>query len=142
MTNTDDVSKLGVVFWAVAILAIIWNGLGAMNLFMQMNPESLKNYPETHQALIASQPVWAKIGFALSVIGGLLGGIQLLQRKRVATYAFMISLLGTLLVTVHVIGSGIELSVFDIVLTIVMPALLAAFWTWFSSNAARNGKIS
>jgi hypothetical protein len=129
-------------YWLISALALIWNAMGVMNFFAQMDPDMLATYPQSHRALIETQPVWSKAGFVLSVFGGVIGGILLLLRKTTAFYAFVISLLGTIVVMLHTIGSNIEFSLFDIVLTIAMPLIVAAFLLWYSKWAKRIGWIS
>lgn len=107
-----------------------------------MNPENLANYPENHRALIESQPIWAKAGFILSVVGGLLGAILLLLGKRLATIAFMISLIGSILAGMNSMGSAGSFSAGEIVLTMVLPIILAAFWAWYSNTATKQGILS
>ena len=140
--TTPSANRLCVSFWTIAALALIWNGMGIMNMIMQMDPLKLAAYPASHRALIETQPAWAKGMVMLSVIGGALGGLLLLLRKRLAIYAFLISLLGAIAAMIHTLGSGIEFSVFEIALTVVLPVVLVVFWTWHSNLAARKGQIS
>jgi hypothetical protein len=62
-------------------------------------------------------------------------------RFSAAFYAFVISLLGTIVVMIHTIGSNIDFSLFDVVLTIAMPLIVAAFLLWYSKWAKRIGWI-
>ena len=43
-------------FWVVCVIALIWNAMGCMNFIMQMNPETVANFPESAKSLIASRP--------------------------------------------------------------------------------------
>ena len=128
-------------FWAIGGVTLIWNLMGIMNFFMQMAPQMLATYPPSHRALIETQPIWAYGGFVLSVFGGALGCLLLLFRKSAATYLFAASLLGTIAVMAHTLSSGIKFNPFDIVLTIVMPLLVATFLVWYSKRAERKGWI-
>ena len=129
-------------FWLIGALALIWNAMGVLNFFAQMDPDMLATYPQSHRTLIETQPAWSKAGFVFSVFGGVIGGILLLLRKSAAFYAFVISLLGTVLVMIHTIGSNIDFSLFDTVLTIAMPLVMAAFLVWYSKWTERRGWIS
>ncbi|NQV82428.1 MAG: hypothetical protein HQ494_01295 [Rhodospirillales bacterium] len=129
-------------FWAIGVGTLIWNLMGVMNFFMQTDPDMLATYPESHRALIETQPVWSAGGFVLSVFGGAIGCLLILFRKSAATYLFIAALLGTIAVMAHTLSSGISFSAFDIVLTIVMPLVVAAFLVWYSKWVERKGWIS
>ena len=133
--------KLHWSFWLIAVFAIVWNAMGVMNLVMQMDPEMLATYPESHRQLIATQPVWAYGGFVMSVVGGLLGGLLLLVKKSLATWLFIASFFGAAIVTVHTLSSGIQFSPSDIILTVVMPLAVAGALVWYSKRASRLGWV-
>ena len=67
-------------FWLVCAVAFIWNGLGCVNLIQQMSASGLETLPAEYQALIETRPVWGLLGFALSVICGLIGEVLLFLR--------------------------------------------------------------
>ena len=140
----NDESSRGVhlSFWAVAVVGLIWNAMGAMNFVMQMDADMLSKYPESHRALIENRPIWATGGFAVAVFGGVLGCLLLLFRKSVAFHVFNASLLGVIVAMIHTFGSPIELSTFDIVLTILMPVVVAAFLIWYAKRARTRGWTS
>ena len=60
-------------FWLISIIALLWNVMGSINFFMQMNADIVAGLPETHRAIIEGRPLWATAGFALAVFGGALG---------------------------------------------------------------------
>ena len=78
-------------FWIISAVAMIWNGLGAMNFFKQMDAETLATYPEAARTLIATRPVWATGAFAVAVFGGALGCVLLLIRTSEANHLFVAS---------------------------------------------------
>lgn len=131
-------------FWIIGAVALIWNVMGCMNLFMQMSPEMLAAMPESHRQIAETRPVWATVAFAVSVVGGALGGLLLLLRKSTAYYLFIASLLGTILTMVHAIGfSGAveKFSTFELFLGIFMPLVVAALLVWYSKRAVRKSWI-
>lgn len=122
-------------FWLIAVLALIWNVMGAINFFTQMNADALTSFPETHRAIIEGRPLWATSSFALSVFGGALGAFLLLFRKSVAYYLFIASLLGTIVTMLHAFGitnSITDFSAVEMVMMMVMPLLVSAFLVWYS----------
>ena len=73
--NDENVGEIHWSFWAIAAFALIWNVMGGVNFFMQMNADMVASLPETHRAIIEGRPAWATGGFALSVFAGALGGL-------------------------------------------------------------------
>lgn len=61
-------------------------------------------------AYFSNIPTWAKIGWTLSVWGGLVGSLALLLRRRLAVWLFIASLLGSLMYMLHtlVLSAGKE----------------------------------
>ncbi len=85
-------------FWAVAVLALLWNLMGASAYLTQafLSADAVANMPAAERTLLESQPAWVTAAFAIAVWGGLLASIFLLARKKWATTLFGISLLGVL----------------------------------------------
>ncbi len=143
--NDKKVGGVHWSFWIIGAVALIWNLMGVMNLFMQMNADALVAMPEAQRAIIESRPAWATGAFAIAVFGGALGSLLLLLRKFAAFYLFIASLLGML---VHMIpylgmaGSTIDFGPFEISMYILMPLVVAAFLIWYSKHAKSKGWIS
>jgi len=72
MTEQNS-AKIHWSFWLISGLAFVWNAMGILNFFVQMVPEIVKTFPESHQAIINGRPVWATLGFAIAVFGGTIG---------------------------------------------------------------------
>lgn len=131
-------------FWVIAAVAFIWNFMGSINYFMQMNPQVLASFPESEQAIVNSRPAWATVAFAISVFGGTLGSLLLLFRKPAAYYLFIASLLGTFVTMIHTVRlafTTIDFSPMEIAGIILMPLIVAAFLVWYSKLAERKGWI-
>lgn len=129
-------------FWIIAAMALVWNIMGVINYFMQMNPEAVAAYPESHRAIIEGRPAWATGAFAIAVFAGALGCLLLLLRKSVSYYLFIASLLGVIVTMIHtlgVVGSTIDFGAFEIVMMMVMPLVVAAFLIWYSKRAEHKG---
>ena len=105
--NDKTVGGVHWSFWIIGAVALIWNVMGVINFFMQMNPDVLAAYRESERAIVEGRPVWATGGFAIAVFGGALGGLLLLLRKSAAFYVFIASLLGVIVTMIHTIGIAI-----------------------------------
>lgn len=133
-------------YWAIAVIALLWNLLGVVMFVVQANmtPEMLATLPTEQRQLIEATPAWVDIAYAVAVFGGVLGAIGLLLRKRWATALFVTSLLallaqicGTLALTPawNVYGPAV----------LAMPVLLlaiAGFLVWYSRKAAARGWVT
>ena len=143
----NDQTGAGVhwIFWAISAIALIWNVLGGVNFFMQLDANIVSAMPETHRAIIIGRPMWATAGFAVIVFGGALGCLLLLLRKSAAYYVFIVSLLGgvvTMIHTVNIARSTIGFNTSEIVVMILMPLVVAVFLLWYTKWAERQGWIS
>ena len=136
--NDKAVGDVHWSFWVIGAIALIWNVMGVINYFVQMNADALATYPESHRAIIEGRPAWATGGFAIAVFGGALGCLLLLLRKSAASYLFIASLLGVIVQLIHTLGiasSTIDFSPFEISMMILMPLAVAAFLIWYSKLA-------
>lgn len=91
MTN-----KPTLMFWIIAVVALLWNIVGCWNYIIQNDPSVVAQMPEVHQLIINNRPSWATAAFAISVFGGGVGSILLISRRKIAVGVFIISLLGTI----------------------------------------------
>ncbi len=143
--NDDTVAGVHWSFWVIGAVALIWNVMGGMNYFAQMNADVLAAMPESHRSIVEGRPAWATGGFAIAVFGGALGCLLLLLRKSAAYYLFIASLLGVIVTITHTLGiasSTIDFSPFEILIIILMPLAAAAFLIWYSKQAESKGWIS
>ncbi len=139
--NDETVGGVHWSFWAIGAVALIWNVMGVINFFVQMNADALASFPESHRAIIEGRPAWATGGFAIAVFGGTLGCLLLLLRKSAAYYLFIASLLGVIVTMTHTISiasSTIDFSPFDILMMILMPLVVAAFLIWYSNRCQQS----
>lgn len=129
-------------FWTIGVVALIWNVMGAINFFVQMDPDMLAGYRESERAIIEGRPAWATTAFAIAVFGGALGSLLLLLRKSSAFYVFIASLLGVVVTMIHTLGVGIGFRLGEILGIILMPIVVAALLVWYSKHAESKGWIS
>lgn len=129
-------------FWVTGTFMLIWNIMGCINFFVQMNPEMVALYRETEQAIINDRPVWATIAFAIAVFGGALGCVFLMLKKRLAFYLFVASLSGVVVTMIHTLGIGIEFGPGELAGIIFMPMAVSIFLIWYSKYAEKKGWIN
>ena len=129
-------------FWSISAIALIWNVLGSVNFFMQMNPDMLDAYRESERAIIQGRPAWATGAFGIAVIVGALGGLFLLLRKSAATYMFVASLAGVIVTMVHTLGVDYDFTPVELLVMVVMPFVVAALLVWYAKHAEGRGWIS
>jgi hypothetical protein len=143
--NVESTTGVHWSFWIITALALVWNILGGVNFFMQMDADIVSAMPDTHRAIIIGRPVWATAGFAVIVFGGALGCLLLLLRKSTAYHVFIVSLLGgvvTMIHTVNIARLTIDFSASEIVVMIMMPLVVTAFLVWYAKWAQRQSWIS
>ncbi len=131
-------------FCILGALALIWNLMGVINFFGQMNPEIVASMPEPQQIIINERPIWGTIAFGLAVIGGAIGCILLLLRKSIAQVAFVISLLGIMiqLAPNFKLAGEVKMTPVGIFLILLLPLLVAAFLAWYASQTQNKGWIN
>jgi hypothetical protein len=83
-------------FKVVAIAGLLWNLLGCLALFadLRLTADDLAAMPQAQQVLYAARPAWAVSATAVAVLGGVLGCVGLLLRRRWAFPVLVLSLLG------------------------------------------------
>jgi hypothetical protein len=145
-------ARTPVHLWIVGILALLWNCFGAYDYTMSnmRNMEYIKSAmpgvdPAVALAWTDSFPIYAKIGWALGVWGGLLGAILLLIRSRYAVWAFAVSMIGIVLsigwqlAAAPALPGGTDSGAAKIIPYIVI--LIGLFLLWYSWNAEKKGVL-
>lgn len=139
--NDETAGRVHWSFWAITVIALIWNLMGVINYFVQMDPDMLASYRESERAIIEGRPAWATGAFAIAVFGGALGAILLLLRKSAALYLFIASLLGVIVTMIHALGAGIEFGAGEIAGIILMPLVVAVLLIGYAKHAASRGWV-
>ena len=140
--NDDSAGTVHWSFWAITIFMLIWNVMGCINFFIQINPEMVASYRENEQAIITGRPIWATVAFAIAVFGGALGCLLLLIKKSIAFYFFIASLLGVVVTMIHAFSIGIEFGIGEVIGIIIAPLMVAVFLIWYSKYVENKGWIS
>lgn len=123
-------------FWAISVFALLWNVLGSVNFFMQMNVEIVATLPETHRAIIEGRPVWATGGFALGVFGGSIGALLLLLKKSISFYVFIASVAGVVVTMIHTVNvaSATKFDGMEVFVMIILPVIAGVFFVWYAKK--------
>ena len=133
-------------FWAVAILALLWEAEGCYAYLTQisMTNEALANLPPEQAELWRAMPVWVKLAYALAVWVGLTGALALLMRQRWARESFALSLLAVLIQFGWVYLATPALKTLAPGSAALPAAIIiaAAFLLWFSGCAIRRGWLN
>ena len=127
--------------WVIGVVTLIFNVMGVINYFVQMNVDSLASFPESYRPIIEGRPAWATAAFAISVFGGSLGCLLLLLRKSAAFYVLIASLLGMIMTMMHIFGVA-GFSSFEIWIGVLMQLVVTVFLIWYSKWVERKGWIS
>lgn len=144
--NATAMPMLPKRYWIIAVLALLWNLLGLAMFAMQvtMSPEALAAMPAAQREIAAATPTWVNVAFALAVVGGVLGAVGLLMRRRWAVAMFVVSLvalvvqvLGIYLATPAWAAAGAASLGMPALLIVIAVALLAyarhaagRHWLW------------
>ena len=110
-------TKTPIHLWIVAILAVLWNAVGAFDyVATQYRFESYMNqFTPGQLEYFYSFPVWMDAAWAIAVWASVLGSLSLLMRKAFAVWLFGISILGLAVSSIYnfvlsdgmaVMGSG------------------------------------
>lgn len=142
VVSEKETSHVHWSFWIIGAVSLVWNAMGVVNIFMQMNPDVLATYPESHRTIVASQTGWISASVTIAIFGGALGCVLLLLRKAGAVWLFYASLVAMIVVVAHTLSLPVNLRASDIVLIIVMPVVVAALLAWYSRWTAIRGWIT
>jgi hypothetical protein len=138
--------------WIVGILAFLWNCFGAYDYTMSnmRSADYIRSAmpgvdPAVALAWMDAFPIYAKIGWALGVWGGLLGAILLLLRSRYAVWAFAVSMLGIILSIPWQLAAAPALpGVTDNPMATIIPyvvIVIGLFLLWYAWNAEKKGLL-
>jgi len=84
--------------WVVGILALLWDGMGALDYLMTQTKNSayMGQFTPEQLAYFYGFPAWVVSGWAIAVWGGVFGSLLLLLRRAVALWVYVVSLVGLL----------------------------------------------
>ena len=131
--HSSQSGKAPIWFIIVAVLALIWNLLGLLAFIGQlmMTEEAYAEMAAAEAELFKAIPTWALIAFGAGVIGGTLGSLFLLLRKKWAVPCFLISLFGVVVQFTYMFlmantieVSGVKSVVFPIFINLIAIGLM------------------
>jgi len=98
----------------VAVVGLLWNLLGCYAWYtdLTLTPDALAAMSPQLQQLHAAMPVWVPTATGVAVLGGAVGCLGLLLRKRWATRLLWLSLAGVVVqdIGLFVIAGGMSLA--------------------------------
>jgi hypothetical protein len=54
--NDETVGRVHWSFWIICVVTLIFNVMGVINYFAQMNADSLASFPEVYHPIIEGRP--------------------------------------------------------------------------------------
>lgn len=80
-------------FWWVAGIALLWNLMGLFSFYFHYTATAavIASWPEAQQRIAEATPRWIFVPFAIATMGGVLGSLGLLLRKRWAEPVLLLS---------------------------------------------------
>jgi len=74
-------------FYVVVVIALLWNmaGLLAVLADLRLSPSDIASLPPKQQAMYAARPIWSVVASVVAVVGGTLGCMGLLMRRKWST---------------------------------------------------------
>ncbi|MGI9228055.1 MAG: hypothetical protein ACR2PU_04605 [Gammaproteobacteria bacterium] len=131
--------------WLIGVIALLWNAVGAFDYYMtQTNNEAyMKMFTPEQLEFFYSFPSWSVALWAIAVWGGVLGGILLLLRSKLAVCVFLISLICMVINTIYiyVFTNGMEVMGDPISLAFNVAIFLVAVFLYFYSKNMQARKI-
>ncbi|NIV17612.1 MAG: hypothetical protein GWN47_04205 [Woeseiaceae bacterium] len=124
--------------WAIGILALLWDAVGAFDYFMTQtqNEAYMGQFTQEQLEFFYGFPAWVTALWAIAVWGGLLGAILLLLRKAFAAPVLLVSFIAMALTAFHnfVLSNGMEImgqvgTIFSAVIFMIALGL------WFYARA-------
>jgi hypothetical protein len=132
-------------FWVVAILALLWNGMGAYDYVMTQteNAAYLAMFTPEQVEYFTSWPLWFDTVWAIGVWAAVLGAILLILRRAWAAWLFALSLLAVIIYAVYTLASPDARAVLGAFMmgSCVLMVVVAAFEYFYSQAMKKRGVL-
>lgn len=129
----NSTQKPPIWFWIIAVIGLIWNGMG-VNAYLQQafNTESHRAmYTQEQLDIVANTPTWVTAAFAIAVFAGFFGFVFILLRKKLGYTLMLLSLLTVLIQMSYILingyASSIGMTIMIIVFAIIFVLLARLF---------------
>ncbi|MGB1234952.1 MAG: hypothetical protein ACPG5U_04395 [Planktomarina sp.] len=139
--------KTPIHFWILAVLGLLWFGMGAYDYVMTVraNEEYLSILTPEQRVWMDARPMWFTVFWATSIWAAVLGCIVMLVRRRAAGKVFLISIAAYIpcLTWSYVISdpSGWDVTgMFGLVFSVII-GLTIIFFAMYCSTMARRGVL-
>jgi hypothetical protein len=130
----------------ISYTAIAWNFLGLLAFIMQvlMTDEMIKALPQAEQELYTNLPSWYIFAYGIGVLGGFIGSIALLLRKKISVALFSVSLIGILAQTIYTFFFTNTFAVYGYGSAIlpIFVVVLAVFLLSYSTTLKKEGYLN
>ena len=127
----------------LSVLFLLWNLMGVASFYQHIaisnSPEALAALPANEAELYGKYPLWTHVAFALSVLGGVLGCIGLLMKKKWAKPVFIVSMISIIVQMFHslVIAKATDVYGPGAVVMPILIILIGIFLVWFSDHGIK-----
>jgi hypothetical protein len=139
-SNSTSKHRLPWHIWAVAVLAVLWNGSGAYTIMMAQAGR-LPNISADEAAYYAAQSTWFIVATDLALVASIAAALTLLLRSKSAVWLFGFSLTAVLVTNIYDFAAGtsrIFASRGALIVTciIVLFAILELAYAWAMKRRA------
>ena len=129
-------TKTPIHLWIVGVVSLFWNAGGAFDYFMTKTnaAEYMAGQPPERLRMLEEAPLWFDFTWGTGVWLSVIGSLLLLARSRMATAAFVLSLLGLIGSSVYTYGisdggsmvaaAGTAAVVFSLAIPLLLLALV------------------
>jgi hypothetical protein len=127
--QTKSTGKTPWHLWAVGILSVLWNAMGAFDYLMTQtqNEGYMSNFTPEQLEFFYGFPAWVVAFWAIAVWGGVLGAVLLLFRKKLAVPVFLVSFLSMVVTTIHNFGLSNGFEVMGDPFAMIFSAMIFVF---------------
>ena len=134
MTKLESEMSAPWHMWVLGVLLLLWNGLATVDYIMTVirYEPYLSGHPEEVLAYFFNAPLWMYVMWGISMIGGLLGTILLLLRRRAAVPVFAIAWICSVIAVAYSVvnpfpGGG---SILFAIAVIMITFLILVYFHW------------
>jgi hypothetical protein len=131
--------------WVVAILALLWNAVGAFDyIATQMRLEGyMSQFTQEQLDYFYAFPAWAVAAWAVAVWFAVFGSAALLLRRRLAYLLFTVSLAAMIVSTVHsfALSEGAQMMGSGGVVFSGLIVVIGILLVWYSKAMTERGVL-